>query len=343
MKSYKRFSIALITFAIISLGSGCKNESTENKQTGANVSTKQEQPANNAPKIAIPSFEADSAYDFVGKQVAFGPRTPGSPAQKACAEWMLTKLKSYCDTVYKQTVNVVGGDGKSLPCINLIGAINPHAAKRILLLTHWDSRPWADQDTKDKDKPILAADDAGSGVGVLLELARQLKAHKLPDDLGVDILLTDVEDYGRSQWGENSYCLGTQYWARHPHVANYKAQFGILLDMVGARGAQFPMEGFSSKYASDIQQQVWKAAADAGYSSMFPNVASVDITDDHVPVNEISGIKTVDIINLQPDMEHPFAPHWHTHGDVMNIIDKTTLKAVGQTLLQTLFTTASAQ
>ena len=343
MKPYKHFSVALCTWALVSLGTGCKNESSENKQAGGDAGSKQEQPTNNAPKIAIPSFEADSAYDFVGKQVAFGPRTPGSPAQKACADWMHDRLKNYCDTVYRQSVNVVGGDGKSLPCINLIGVINPHAAKRVLLLTHWDSRPWADQDTKDKDKPILAADDAGSGVGVLLELARQLKAHKLPNELGVDILFTDVEDYGRSQWGENSYCLGTQYWARHPHVANYKAQYGILLDMVGARGAQFPMEGFSAKYASDVQQQVWKAAADAGYSSMFPNVASVDITDDHVPVNEISGIKTVDIINLQPDMEHPFAAHWHTHGDIMNIIDKTTLKAVGQTLLQTLFTTASAQ
>ncbi len=343
MKSYNRFSIVLMTWAFIILGTGCKNESTANKQAGENASSKQDQPANNAPKIAIPSFEADSACDFVGIQVAFGPRTPGSPAQKACADWMQKKLVSYCDTVYRQSVNVVGGDGKSLPSINLIGVINPHAAKRVLLLTHWDCRPWADQDTKDKDKPILAADDAGSGVGVLLELARQLKDHKLPDDLGVDILLTDVEDYGRSQWGENSYCLGTQYWARHPHVANYKAQFGILLDMVGARGAQFPIEGFSAKYAGDVQQQVWKAAADAGYASMFPNVASVDITDDHVPVNEISGIKTVDIINLQPDMEHPFAPHWHTHGDIMNIIDKTTLKAVGQTLLQTLFTTASSK
>lgn len=343
MESYKRFSFALIALAFTSLGTGCKNEITNNKQADGNASPKQEQPVNNTTKISIPTFEADSAYNFVGKQVAFGPRTPGSPAQKACAEWMQAKLKSYCDTVYRQSVNVVGGDGKSLPCINLVGVINPRAARRVLLLTHWDSRPWADQDTKDREKPILAADDAGSGVGVLLELARQLKTHKLPDELGIDILFTDVEDYGRSQWGENSYCLGTQYWARHPHVANYKAQFGILLDMVGARGAQFPIEGFSAKYAGDIQQQIWKAAADAGYSSMFPNVASEAITDDHVPVNEICGIKTVDIINLQLDNEHVFAPHWHTHGDDMNIIDKNTLKAVGQTLLQTLFTTMPAQ
>ncbi len=292
--------------------------------------------------VKAPVFDADTAYDYVAKQVAMGPRIPGSAAQKQCADWMEGKLKKVCDTVYKQDVHVTGGDGKSLPCINLIGVINPKATKRILFLTHWDSRPWADQDTKDKDKPILAADDAGSGVAVLLEMASQLKAHGLAANEGVDILLEDVEDYGRSQWGEDSYCLGTQYWARHPHVLGYKADFGILLDMVGARGAQFPMEGISTQYAGDVQQKVWQAAGDAGYSSYFPYVAAVDITDDHVAVNRIANIKTVDIINLTPDQEHPFAAHWHTHADNMSIIDKGTLKAVGQTLLQVIYEQAAA-
>ncbi len=287
--------------------------------------------------ISVPSFDADSAYDYVSRQVAMGPRTPGSAAQLQCAKWMEGKLKAVCDTVYKQDVKVTGGDGKSLPCINLIGAIHPRATRRFLLLTHWDSRPWADQDTKDKDKPILAADDGGSGVGVLLELARQVKAHGLPEGVGIDILFTDVEDYGQTKWGEDSYCLGTQYWARHPHVPGYTAEFGILLDMVGARGAQFPMEGISAQVAGDVQQKVWKAANDAGYSSYFPYTTGGDITDDHVPVNRIAGIKTIDIINLGQDPGNPFAAHWHTHADVMDIIDKRTLRAVGQTLLQAIY------
>lgn len=291
--------------------------------------------------VNAPQFDADTAYDYVGRQVAFGPRVPGSGAQRQCAEWMESKLKKVCDTVYKQDVHVTGGDGKSLPCINLVGVINPAATKRILFLTHWDSRPWADQDTKNTDKPIPAADDAGSGVGVLLEMARELKARGLSSSIGIDLLLEDVEDYGRSQWGEESYCLGTQYWARHPHVPGYKADFGILLDMVGARGAQFPMEGISTQFAGDIQQKVWQAASNAGYSSFFPYVAAPDITDDHVAVNKITGIKTIDVINLTPDPEKPFAPHWHTHADNMDIIDKATLKAVGQTLLQVIYEQAA--
>ena len=314
----------------------CNSEGSQKQEKTAEPAA---EPA--APKVRVPSFDADSAYVLVARQVSMGPRTPGSAAQRLCASWMKGRLKTVCDTVYSQDVRVTGGDGKSLPCINLVGVINPAARNRILLLTHWDSRPWADQDTKDMDKPVMAADDAGSGVAVLMEVARQLKLHGLNPAEGVDILLEDVEDYGRSQWGEDSYCLGTQYWAKHTHVPGYKADFGILLDMVGARGAQFPLEGFSTAYAGDVQQKVWQAAGRAGFSSYFPFVAAVDITDDHLAVNKIAGIKTVDIINLTPDQEKPFAAHWHTHADDMPIIDKGTLKAVGQTLLQVLYEQAA--
>ena len=325
------FVIVICFFAVSQVG--CKDSGEQKSVVNDTVRAK---------PVSAPVFDADSAYASVSTQVAMGARVPGSAAQKQCAEWMGTKLKAVCDTVYKQEIQVKGGDGKSLPCYNLVGVINPKATKRILLLTHWDSRPWADQDTKDKDKPVMAADDGASGVGVLLEVARQAKAYGLPAGIGIDILLTDVEDYGRTEWGEDSYCLGTQYWAHHPHVAGYRADFGILLDMVGAHGAQFPMEGISTQFAGDIQQKVWQAAANAGYSSFFPYVASADITDDHVFVNKITGIKTVDIINLTPDLQKPFAPHWHTHADVMNIIDKSTLKAVGQTLLQVIYEQAAA-
>ncbi len=335
MNSLKTFSFIALGLAVSVLSSGCSGNDEQKKEA---TTTSTEAPP--AKPVNAPAFNADSAYLYVGKQVAFGPRTPGSAAQTQCAAWMEAKLKLACDTVYRQATQVKGGDGKSLPCINLIGVINPAASNRILLLTHWDSRPWADQDTKDKDKPILAADDGGSGVGVLIEVANVLKAHKLPATLGVDILLTDVEDYGRSEWGEDSYCLGTQYWAHHPHVPGYKASFGILLDMVGARGSQFPLEATSAQLAGDIQQKVWKAASDAGYSSFFPYYASVEITDDHVPVNRITGIKTIDIISLTQDPNNPFPAHWHTHNDVMAIIDTSTLKAVGQTLLQTIYATA---
>lgn len=289
------------------------------------------------PVVDKPDFNADSAYAYIEKQVSFGPRVPGTAAQKKCAAWMQQQLDAFCDTVYRQEATVKAGDGKQLPCINIVGVIHPDAKKRILLLAHWDSRPWADQDVKDQNKPILAADDGGSGVAVLIELARQIKGKPLPDNLGIDILFTDVEDYGKSEWGDDSYALGTQYRSHHPHVSGYKADFGILLDMVGARNARFPLEGSSGQYASDVQQRVWNAAGAAGYSSYFPYENGASITDDHVFVNEIAHIPTVDIINLNSQTESAFAPHWHTHNDNMSIIDKATLKAVGATLLQVIY------
>lgn len=311
----------------------CGNEPKETTES------KTDTVGNTAP-ISIPSFIADSAYSHIEKQLSFGFRTPGSVGQKNCANWMEQQLKQYCDTVYRQEVSVKGGDGKTLPCINLIGSINPNAKRRILLLTHWDSRPWADEDDSAQTKPILAADDAASGVGVLIELSRQLQLQKINPDLGIDIFFTDVEDYGKSEeWGEQSYCLGTQYWAANPHVAGYTAEFGILLDMVGAKGATFPIEAHSREFANNVLEIVYGAATRAGYSSYFPYTNGIRTLDDHFFVNTMLKIPTIDIINTN---EVGFKSHWHTHDDNMNIIDRATLKAVGQTLLQVIYE-ASAQ
>jgi len=317
-----------LLFTAFSCQSGQGGSATQQATTTSQTTT----------QTAVPEFDATATYQLIQKQVDFGPRVPGSPAQKACADWLAEQLQPYCDSVYRQNVTVTAGNGKSLPCMNIIGVIHPEATHRVLLLAHWDTRPWADQDKTEKDKPILGADDGGSGTAVLLSISKILKEHPLPKDWGVDILLADVEDYGKSEWGDDSYALGTQYWAHHPHVAGYKAQAGILLDMVGAKNARFPLEAYSQQHAGNVQQDVWQAAAKAGYSSYFVYENGGQITDDHVPVNEILKIPTIDIINLPAGSMTGFGRHWHTHQDNMDIIDQNTLKAVGQTLLQYLYT-----
>ena len=318
--------------ALSVLFSACHDTDNPKSDDAGNTPTTAPTRTDNAPQ-----FNADNAYRSIETQVAFGPRVPGLPAQKACAAWMETQLRAVCDTVYIQKTTVTGGDGKKLPCINLIGSMNPAASERVLFLTHWDSRPWADQDIKDTDKPIDAADDAASGVAVLLEMARLMKANPLPGAVGIDILFTDVEDYGKTEWGEDSYCLGTQYWAHNPHLPGYRANYGILLDMVGAADAHFPLEQFSQQYAGNVQSAVWQAAENAGYRDFFVKKQGGGITDDHIPVNEIAKIPTIDIINLSDASRTGFAPHWHTHNDNIQIISKNTLKAVGQTLLYFLY------
>ncbi len=285
--------------------------------------------------VKAPDFNADSAYAFIEKQVAFGPRVAGTPAHKKCGAFLIETVKKITDTVYIQQTTVTQPiSNKKYPCTNIIGSINPGATQRILLLAHWDTRAWADEDSKDPQKPIDGADDGGSGVGVLLEVAQKIKQQPI-SNLGVDFLLVDVEDLGKSEWTGDSYCLGSQYWARNKHIPNYTAKFGVCLDMVGAKGATFPMEAISKNYAPAVQREIWDLGNSLGYSSYFLYNAVGSIDDDHLPVNEIAKIPCVDIIHLKN--YGGFGDHWHTHQDNMSVIDKATLKAVGQTVIQMIY------
>lgn len=284
-----------------------------------------------------PDFNPDNAYAHIEKQLSFGPRVPGTAGQKKCAAFIQSEIAKYCDTVFVQNTTVTQPISENkYPCINIIGSINPTAKYRILLLAHWDTRPWADMDDERKNQPIMGADDGASGVGVMLEVARAITESELkPESIGVDFLFVDVEDVGKTEWSELSYSLGTQYWANNPHVAGYKANYGMCLDMVGAKNAQFLLEGFSKQFAGDKQRNIWDIANRLGYGSYFLYQDGGAITDDHVVVNQMANIPCVDIINLQDGGS--FGPYWHTHDDNIDVIDKRTLKAVGQTVLQVLY------
>lgn len=286
--------------------------------------------------VNAPEFNSDSAYNYIQSQLDFGTREMNSKGHEACAKWLIEKSKQFADTVYFQKFDAKGFDGKILKCTNIIASINPQATSRILLTSHWDSRPWADQDTKDTDKPILAANDGASGVAVLMEISRALKSQSLKN-IGIDIFFIDAEDYGQSGY-EDSYCLGSQYWGRNTHLPGYKADFGILLDMVGAPNAVFAREGNSSFNAGWVLDKVWTNAEQLGYSNFFSNQQIGPITDDHVYINQLAKIPTIDIIHYDPSSPSgTFGSYWHTHADNMDAIDKITLNAVGRTLLYTVY------
>jgi hypothetical protein len=327
---YTAFFITIITLLI----AGCNQPAKQNAVNQDSI------PA--APKIAVPAFNTDSAYEFCRVQLAFGPRVPNTPAHEKCAAYLTDKMKSYSDQVTVQKGQVYAYNGTALKFQNIIASWNPEAATRILLCAHWDSRPYADHDPdpKNRRKPVDAANDGASGVGILLETARQFRI--LNPTTGVDILLFDVEDYGPPQdettgnseefWGQ-----GAQYWANNPHKPGYVAKYGILLDMVGARDATFLMEGVSMDYAADIVKLVWSAGNRIGYSSYFLFEKGGYITDDHVPINKIRGIPTIDIIHLDRNSATGFYPYWHTAGDTFDKLDKNTLKVVGQTLMTVVY------
>lgn len=209
-----------------------------------------------------------------------------------------------------------------------------------MLCAHWDSRPFADQDSIDKNKPITAANDGAASVAVLLEIGRLLESNK--PAIGVDIIFFDAEDYGQPEFSthatmEDSYCLGSQYWSENPHVPGYYATFGILLDMVGAENAVFTREGTSMQYAASVVEKVWNHAGRIGYSDYFVFNETAAIIDDHYYVNQMTHIPVIDIVHRDQGTTSNFWKFWHTHHDTLDKINKKSLKAVGQTVLETIF------
>ena len=290
-----------------------------------------------------PAFCADSAYQYCQAQCDFGPRTMNSKAHDDCEQWIISKFKGFGLEVVPQKAVLKGYDGTLLKSTNIIASYRPELKDRIMLCAHWDSRPWADNDPDEANHktPVMAANDGASGVAVMLEVARLISKDTL--QMGVDFICFDAEDWGVPQWSDadydgDSWALGAQYWSTNLHKKGYKARFGILLDMVGGQGAQFYKEPFSVQNASNIVEKVWRAAQIVGYGSMFPTQMGTGVTDDHVPVNTKAKIPTIDIIPYYPNCEQSsFGPTWHTINDDMEHIDKNILQAVGQTLIQVIY------
>ena len=297
------------------------------------------------PTIITPEFNADSAFFFIESQVDFGPRIPNTKEHIACSDWLQSTLTKYGFEITVQKGKVKAFNGLNLNINNIIGRINVSAENRIMLCAHWDTRPFADRDTIKKNVPIDGANDGASGVGVLLEIARNISI--LDPETGVDIFFFDAEDYGspnHSQFPDinssnDTWCLGSQYWCRNPTFKNYKPRYGILLDMVGAENARFPKEGISRKYANQQLIKVWRTAQSLGFEKYFVNEIAGPITDDHTYINPLAGIPTIDIVHYTPryNGNFDFGRFHHTHADNMDIIHKPTLKAVGQTIMHIIY------
>ncbi len=332
--TFSLFHSFTLSLLLIALFTGCRPEEPER------------QPRHTTPVVALPPtplFDPDSAYAFIQQQVDFGPRVPGTPAHVACGDWLVAKLQGYGAEVIEQHATVTAYAGQRLPMRNIIASWRPEAKDRILLFAHWDTRPFADRDDERKHEPIDGANDGGSGVGVLLEIARHLsfQSDTAMSQLGIDILFTDVEDYGEPSGSMtldassiDTWALGSQYFAKNPHVPGYSARFGILLDMVGAEDAKFYQEALSMQFAPNIVRKVWRTAEQLGYGDRFVQETKYFVgVDDHVPINKQLRIPSIDIIQYDPST-NAFGPFWHTHDDNMDVISTETLKAVGQTVME---------
>jgi len=296
------------------------------------------------PRPEVPTFKVDSAYLFIQQQVNFGPRVPNTAAHRACAAYLQTTLQRFGGKVQVQAFTTKAFNGKLLHLQNIIASFNTTCSKRILLAAHWDTRPFADKGVLHQDLPIDGANDGASGVGVLLEIARII-SQIAPSTVGVDIIFFDGEDYGEPHGYSKSianntifWCLGSQHWSKHKHQKNYTAAYGILLDMVGAADATFYREHYTMYYAPKIARKVWDKANQLGHGQYFiPQNSKGLIWDDHLFVNTDARIPMINIIDHAPGSDDFFPAYHHTHEDKLQLIDKKTLKAVGETLLYVIY------
>lgn len=330
--SYRCCAVVLALCVLVAVGCNRSGKKTAVAQQGIDYSA-----------VAVPTFDADSAYQYVADQVACGYRTPGSEGQRRCADYLAAQMRRWCDTVIVQNFTTTLWDGREVPGKNIIATINgrqgAEANKHVLLGAHWDSRLWADHDPDKANhrKPFDGANDGASGVGVLMELARAIATQPL--DVAVDFIFFDVEDQGVPEWAdsymEDSWCLGSQYWSRHPHVPYYTAVYGVLLDMVGTEQPRYTKEQISRQYAGNIMNKMWTVADAIGYGGIFVNSETDPILDDHYYVNRLAGVPMIDVVQNSRGVS--FFKHWHTMGDNMQHVDRNSLKAIGEVLLKMLY------
>lgn len=298
-----------------------------------------QKPAKTAEEQLAPAaFLADSAYAYVAAQVEMGARVPGTDAHSRCLTYLSSTLERFGLETAIERGFLPRYDGKQQAICNIVGRYRPDLKERVLLCAHWDCRPWSDHesDPAKQQIPVLGANDGASGVGVLLEIARQLQLQR--PETGVDIVFFDAEDMGTPEFfqGEerpNTWCLGSQLWAEQHKAEKADYAYGILLDMVGTPEAVFGREYFSQQYAARIVNQLWRTAAQLGFGKWFVFRDSGAVTDDHYYVNTIAGIPTIDIIHYDPRSGTGFPPYWHTNNDDMSNVSASTLHAVGTTLM----------
>ena len=328
-KLYYITSVLILT--VITTSCGAKADSSTRENLAILAEGESVAAGDVETQAPLVSFNADSAYAYIAKQVEFGPRVPNTESHRKTGDWLTAELRRHGAEVIEQKTDLKAFDGTILKARNIFGQFNPEKKERVLLLAHWDCRPWADKDpaVSNRQKPVDGANDGASGVGVLLEIARQLAL--VPADKGIDILFVDAEDWG-TDGDEDSWALGAKYFVENMPKKGYSPRVAVLLDMVGGKEATFCREYFSERAASSTAQEIWDIASKSGYGHIFLNRMGSAILDDHVQLIK-AGIPAIDIIEYHPEDETGFNPRWHTVSDNMEGISKETLGAVGTTVL----------
>jgi len=276
-------------------------------------------------------FNTDSAMSYIRQQLAFGPRIPGTETARKTGDWIVARLRATADTVLEQKWTHTLANGKPLPMRNIFARFKPNAKDRVLYVTHWDTRPVADEesDPAKAKLPMPGANDGASGVALLMAVADALK--KAPPNTGVDLLFVDGEDWGT--FGPDvDVLIGSTYFAQHLPTPGYSPTFGVLWDMIGDADLNIYQEVTSAQTAPEVVQKVWGTAKDLGYEQYFIPEAKVPWTDDHIPLIK-AGLKVIDVIDGDygpRDASGALTTNYHhTLQDTIDHVSAKSMKIVG--------------
>ena len=281
-----------------------------------------------APPVVTTEFDGEAALKYVGEHVAFGPRVPGTEGHRKSGDWIVAQMKARGAMVIEQRWTHTAKDGRRLPLRNILARFNPEMKERVLYLTHWDTRPTADNEADPALQltPIAGANDGGSGVGLFVALADALQ--KQPSRYGVDLLFVDGEDYG--DFGRPvDVLLGSLYFAKNLPDPGYQPLFGVLFDMIGDADLRIAVEDNSAQRAPAVVERVWSKAEAMGRGNVFVRRSAGPITDDHIPLLDV-GLKVINVIDLDYGPGNSFH---HTLQDTMDKLSAQSLKIVGDVAL----------
>ena len=280
----------------------------------------------------VPRFDEDHAFSYLVAQCDFGPRNPGSDGYYACLDYLITELDQSANEIILQDFSYQERRyNKQYNLENIIARFNPDSEFQTVISAHWDTRPWADQEDlrQDRDQPIIGANDGASGVAILLELAKIMGEN--PPPIGVNLVFFDGEDQGVP--GENeTYCQGSRFFAKNLPIP--RPDEAINLDMVGDKQLVLPIERYSLEYHPKLVRHLWDRAKDMGLDAFIGRV-DYAIYDDHIPLNEIAGIPSIDII----DFKYPnsYANFWHTLNDIPENCSEESLGQVGALMVDYIY------
>jgi glutaminyl-peptide cyclotransferase len=280
-----------------------------------------------APATVAVAFDAAQAMDYLKTVCKIGPRISNTDGMKQQQELLQKHFEALGAKVsYQRFTARQHSENKDVPMANLIVSWHPEKTRRVMLCSHYDTRPIADQEPNRRrwNDAFISANDGGSGVALLMEMANHMK--ELDPAVGVDFVFFDGEEYVFDPHGDE-YFFGSKEFAKQYRKDKDRPRYlgAVLLDMVGGKNAKFPVEKKSYWKAPDLVRELWRTADELRCTAFHSNEFSqYEIEDDHVALNQ-AGIPAVDIIDFS-------YPHWHRLTDVPENCSGDSLEQVARVL-----------